>query len=450
MKIIIIGAGEVGTHLSGLLSGLDHDVVVIEESVERAQKIDEEFDVRVIQGNGSAASTLLRAGVPETDYLLAMTSDDQANLVACSLAKKLCEKITTVARVHDQTYGDNSLVNYQLHFGIDYLLNPEGLAAVELAKTIRNPGRVAVENFARGQIEVQQVRVGRDSKLAGRTLRELRLDPRLRIGFIQRGDQFELPTAETVLFKDDLLTVFGHPEAIFELRPKLESSEGQETIRVAIFGGTETAIGLVRMLSHPRFRIRIFEKNRDLCLLLAEAFPHITVIHGDATSLRLLEEEQIGGSDYFVACTKDDEDNIMTSMQASKLGAPHVLLLINKADYQEVLENLKSSIGVEQVVSPRLATANEVVRALSTQSFIELAALPAGKARLLEIRLGPKSPAAGRKVRDLNLPKGCVIVALLHKFQAKVPSAEDTLLAGDRVVATVPEDRVKDLLSTLA
>ncbi len=450
MKIIIIGAGEVGYYLSETLSNRGHDVTTIESDPQKCLRMDEELNVRVINGNGSSAGVLDEANISDCEFFLAMTSDDRVNLIASSLAKRLCDKVTTVTRIHDQTYTDNSRINYQLHFGIDNMINPEALSAVELAKAIRNPGRVAVENFARGQIEVQQVRVSKKSKLVGKNLKDIRLDPRLRVGYIQRGESIELATAESVIFADDLLTLFGHPEALFENRPRFDPSSRIESIRVVIFGGTETAIALVRLLTNPRFKIRIIERDRGVCEILAERFPEVTVIHGDATSLRLMEEEQIEGADYFVACTKKDEDNIMTCLQASKLGARHVQLLINKSDYQEVLENLKHTLGLELVVSPRVATANEVMRAISTESAIDLAQLPAGSAKIIEIRIGAGSSAIGKAIRDLQLPRGSVIVALLHKFQARVPGAQDQILAGDRVVAVVKQDQAQALIRHLS
>ncbi len=449
MNIIIIGAGEVGYYLSELLSNQGHAVTVIESNPDRALRVDEDLDVRVVRGNGSTAGILMDAHVSTCDFFLAMTSDDRVNLISCSLAKKICQKVSTVARIHDQIYADNSLINYQLHFGIDNLLNPEALSAVELAKEIRNPGRVAVENFARGQIEVQQVRVSNRSKLIGKTLKEIRLDPRLRIGYLQRNERVELPTADSKIENADLITLFGHPEALFEARPRFDPASKVESVRVVLFGGTETAIALIRLLSNPRFKIRVIEKDRQTCQDLAERFPHVTIIHGDGTSLRLLEQEQIGAADYFIACTKRDEDNIMTCLQTNKLGTSHVQLLLNKSDYQKVLENLKQTLGVEMVVSPRLATANEVLRSISTKPSIELASLQDGLARILEIRISQSSPGIGKKIRDLQLPPGSVILALLHKYQAKVPGAEDILLAGDRVVAVVREERQKSLLESL-
>ena len=444
MKIVIIGAGEVGSYLCQLLSGQAHEVTVIESRKEAAAVVEELYDARVLIENGSSAETLVNAGVRECDFFLAMTSDDKTNLVASSLAKVLGAQ-TTIARIHDQTYADNSHVNYQLHFGIDYLINPEGLCAVELAKLIRNPGRVAVENFARGQIEVQQIRVTRRSKLIGKSLKDLRLDSRIRIGYVQRGEEINVPTGDTSLEEGDMVTIFGQREAIYGVKTKIDPDSVADTVRVVLFGGTETSIALVRLLSNPRFKVRIIERKRELCQELAEKFPSVTVIHGDATSLRLLEEEQIGSAEYFVAATKEDEANIMTGLQASKLGTAHVQLVINKTDYENVLQELKSALGVEVMVSPRIATANEVIRYLSKEPLIELATLPDGVGKVLEIRLVHGSQHAGKPLRNIPLPRGSVIVALLRKFQVKVPGADDTILAGDRVVVVTTEGNVEAL-----
>jgi len=449
MKIVVVGAGEVGAYLCQTLSDRGHDVTVIEAAEGRAESIDETQDVKVHHGNGASAEVLSEARVGEARFFLAMTSDDRTNLLSCSLANCLGAQ-TTIARIHDQTYTDNSYINYQEHFGIDFLLNPEALSAVELAKAIRNPGRVAVENFARGEIEVQQVSVSKKSKLLEKPLKEVRLPAGVRIGYIQRNGALEVPNGESLLLAGDQITLVGPPAVLFELRPKFEPESEVESQRVVIFGGTETAIALTRLLTNPRFKIRILDSDPDTCRSLAERFPHVTVIHGSATSLRLMEEEQIGHADYFVACTRDDEDNIMTSLQAAKLGCKHVQLVISKPDYEDVLENIQNTLGVELVVSPRVATVNEVLRFLNVDSYVELADLPGHTAKILEIPVSTKSQANGQAIRAIAWPPGCVIVALLRKFRAKVPGPDDEILAGDRVVAIVQQEQVKPLLKLLA
>jgi len=265
---------------------------------------------------------------------------------------------------------------------------------------------------------------------------------------VQRGDQTEIANAETMLQEDDVVTLFGHPEVLFGLREKFDPKQKIELSRVVLFGGSETAINLIHLLKNPRFKIRVIEKDKLHCKRLAERFPHITVIHGDATSIRLMEEEQIDCADYFVACTKDDEENILTCIQASKLGAKHVQLLINKGDYDDLLDMLQSRLDIEVAVSPRRATAEFMLRNLSNASVARLAEMPDGS-RLLELRISHASPAIGRTVKDIHLPNGCLLVALLHKFKAKVPSADDTILAGDRVVVIVSGEQEKEITKAL-
>ena len=448
MKVIIVGAGEVGHNLCTILSKAGHDVTLIERSSSRCQKLDEEQNARIVTGNGSSARQLVQVEISRCDAFLAMTSDDHTNVISCSIAKGLGAK-STIARIHDETYSDNSLINYQLHFGIDLLVNPEALCAAEIAKKIRGSGRVAVERFARGQIEVQQHRVTAGSRLIGKQLKDLKLDPRVRIGYIQRGGKGEVANAESILEEDDLVTHFGHPEALLTLREKINPKSKIDVSRVVLFGGSETAINLIQLLSNPRFKVRIIEKDRNRCNDLAERFPNVTVIHGDATSLRLLEEEQIGSADYFVGCTKDDEENILTCIQASKLGAKHVQLVINKGDYDDLQEMLKTTLAIELVVSPRSATADFMRRTLSTKIVSILAELPEQSMRILEIKIGHSSPCVGLKVKDIHLPRGGLLVALQHKFKAKVPTADDTILAGDRIAVIVSYDQEKALLKRL-
>lgn len=447
MKVIIVGAGEVGQNLTAMLSAAGHDVTLIEESEQRVEFLEEQQNARIILGNGSSARQLVDVDVAKCDAFLAMTSDDKTNVISCSLAKGLGAK-NTFARIHDETFSDHSVINYQLHFGIDLLVNPEANCAVELAKAIRNPGRVAVENFARGQIEFQRQEVAPKSRLIGQKLKDLKLDPCVRIAYIQREGRSEIATADAIMQEGDVVTLFGSPEALFQLRTKFDPRDKIDQARVVLFGGTETAINLIRLLSNPRFKIRVLEKDKQRCQQIAQQFPHVTVICGDGTSLRLLEEEQIGDADYFVACTKDDEENILTCLQASKLGASHVQLVINKGDYEQLEGILKAMLGIEVVVSPRKATADFMLRSLSADAVSTLAELP-NNTRILEVKISHSSPAVGRTVKEIQLPRGSLFVAIQHKFNARVPKADDMIIAGDRVLVLVHEAQTKELIHCL-
>ncbi len=449
MKTIIVGAGEVGSTISHCLSRRGHSVTLIEKAAASAERIDREQDVKVLRGNGSSAVMLEEAGVRDARNFIALTSDDRTNLVACKVARELGNHLFTVARIHDQTYLDYSRVDYQALFDVDVFLNPERLCAVEIAKAIRHPGRVAIEHFARGQIEVQTMAVSPRSKLQSSRLRDIRVDPHLRIGMITREGETRVAHADTVLRAGDQMTVFGKPEAVSSFRRLVEPGEDLRSVRVVLYGASEIAVSLVRLLGHPRFRIRVIEPAKEVCDALADKFPGITVVHGDATSRRLLEEEQIGGADHFVACTKEDEHNIMTCLQAGRLGAKHVQLVINKPDYEELLDDLRTTIGVTSIVSPREASMKELVRYLERESVVELSSMSVRSTRLIEVAVSDESPAVGKSLKSLPLPRDCLIVALLRGVEATVPGAEDAIEKNDRVLLAVEESRRKEVVRLL-
>lgn len=437
MKVIIVGAGDVGAYLAETLSRRNHDITVLEKSPVVADSLDERADVKVLRESGTSARALARAKVAGCDAFLALTREDETNLVAASLARALGAK-STFARVHDETFRETGAFNYQEHFGIDFLLNPERLAAVEIAKLIRNRDRVAVEDFARGQVEVQLVRVDPGSAVAGQSLVRLGLPSRMRVAAVQRGPTALVASADLVLQPGDLATLCGPPGVLLEVRRRFTtpgSDEGDRT--VVIMGGGEVGVSLVRLLGSRRFKVRIIEKDARRCEAIAERFRHVTVIHGEGTSLRVLEEEQVGGADCFVACTRDDEDNVMACLQARNLGVARAFLAINRADYHEIVHTLKGRLGLDAVVSPRIATAEEVLRHLGRERFVELAALPGNAGRWIEMRVGAGAGATGRRLRDVAWPPGFVALVVQRSGEARTPGPEDTLEAGDRLVALV-------------
>jgi trk system potassium uptake protein TrkA len=448
MKVVIVGAGEVGRHLSEVLSTEGHDVTVVERDLLRAERIDEEHNVRVIHGNGASAATLKAAMGDHCDFFIAMTRHDETNLIACSIARAF-GAATVINRHHDQTLSDTSHLNYALHFGIDIMLNPEALCAAELAKSIRNPARIAVEALARGLIEVQCIRVDEKASFRGKALHEIKLHPEVKFGYLQRDAVQEIATAQTRLQAGDVVTVFGPPNELSRLRVKLDPHANAEAVRVVIFGGSETAVALIRLLKNPRFRVRVIERQEEKCRRLAERFPEVTFIHGDGTSLRLLEEEQVGSADFFVASTSDDECNVMTSMQAAKLGARHVQTVINKTDYADILDNLSSALDIETLVAPRIVTANEVQRYLSREPYIELFRFARQNTRIIEVKVAAQSAVAGKRLREIKWPENSILVALMHKFHVKVPGADDVILGDDRVVAITLEEHIPALIRML-
>lgn len=445
MKIVIVGAGEVGQHLSEVLADQKYRVTVVDLDTAKMEQVDESHNVRCIAGNGSSAKVLQEAEVENCDVFLAMTSNDETNLVACSVAKALNAK-QVIGRIHDQTFIDRDIIDYQDQFGITEMVNPEELCARELARSIRNPGRIAVEAFGRGQIEAQRITIAEKAPWCGLALRDINLKPEVKFGYYKRNGKEDVPHADTQLLPGDVFTVFGPQEKLRELRSKLNPKIGENTVKVVIFGGGETAVALIRLLNNPRFKVRVVEMDEQKCKRLAERFPQVTFLNRDGTSRQFMEEEQIGNVDYFVASTSDDERNVMTCMLAGQLGAQHVQTVINKSDYEGILNAFHSTLKIESIVSPRRVTAQEVLLIMSQKPYNELSEFESKDVQIVEIKVTETSPCANKKLREVPWPKHAVLVAMLHKFKAKVPGADDTICIGDRVVVITRKENIDDLL----
>jgi len=448
VNIVIIGLGEVGRHLAGSLVSQRHALSLIESSETRAEELNERMDARVICGDGSSVMTLADARVAEADLFVALSGDSDANLMAASLAKALGAK-RTIARVHPRVQQEEWLFDYREHFGIDYLFSTQRLAAVELAKYVRSPEGLLVEEIAQGRIEVQQVAVPAGLPLLGKPLRELQLPPRVRVGSIQRQEQLFVPAAADTLEAGDLITLFGEPLALVELMRRFRTGgEAQREASVVIFGGGEYGFCLAQMLEGGRQRVRVLERDPKLCRRLSEVLQRTVVIEGNATSVEQLKEEQVGSADFFIAATEDDEDNVMTCLQAKNLGTRYCLALVHRADYADVISRNNQQLRIRAAVSPREATLRDLQRYISKQGSNTVLNLPGG-AEVLEAGISQTGQVTGRKVSEVPWPKGTMLVALLHGSSAVVPGAEDALNPGDTIYALVSAEARRDFARLL-
>lgn len=449
MNIIIVGAGEVGRHLAEDLSVKSHNICVIDSSSRLVQELNEKLDVRAIEGSGASVTTLEEAGIVECDLMMSLTSDDPTNLVSASLAKSLGAKMA-IARVHAGVQREEWLFDYKKHFGIDHLFSSERLAAVELAKFIRNPESLIVEEIARGRIELQRVHVADVSKAVGRSLRDLKFPPRVRVGLIKRAGLNFIPTAEEKLQTGDVVTVFGEPRKLTEIVDLLQPSRKSDAERnVVIFGGTEAGFALAQMLEAGSFRVRIFDENAKRCQRLSGQLVSTVIIHADATSLQQLREERVGEADFFVAVTDDDEDNVMTCLQAGHLGTTYCLAMIHRADYADAVSRLGKQMGILGAVSPREAAKRDLLRFVTEARFHLVAQLDED-AEVIQSAVSERSRVAGSKVADVQWPGGSGLVALLQGQKAIVPSADDTINAGDTLYALVSGKSKKAMVKLLS
>ncbi len=447
MDIIIVGAGEIGRYLATELSSAQHSISVIEQDAQLAAELEQVVDAKVIHGDGSKASTLIEANVEQCKLFIALTNDNTVNLVSCSMAKSMGVN-EVLCRMHPRLQREEWLFDYRGHFGIDHLFSSEKLSSLELAKYIRNPDALAVEELAGGKIELQQLRITPKSAAVGKTLRELKSPDKTRVALVTRSGEKFIPTADTVILEKDVLTFFGEPKKLSELSRKVIPNKREvKDLRVAIFGGGEYGFSLAQMLEAWGCKVRVFEEDEARCRFLAEELQSSTVIHADATMMEELQDEQIGEVDFFVATSTSDEDNVMSCLQAHQLGARKCLTLVHRADYARTISRTGRNLGIRAAVSPREATRRDIERFLTDDYFHVVKSYSGNEVIEMVVREGAE--VTNQRIQSVEWPEEVVLVGIVRKTEAWVPGPEDQIMAGDIVYAMVSQVSRKKLVKLL-
>jgi trk system potassium uptake protein TrkA len=443
MRVLTLGAGTVGRWVADMLCRRGHSVTVVDTDPEHVRRINSELDVRAIVGSASRSTVLFQADVCAADMCLAVTGDDEVNIVAASMAKALGAR-RSMARVYAPAFRDLSTFDYQQHFNIDSLLSLEQLSAFELARAIRNPDAIPLEHFARGQLEVYELEVAEKSPSAGYKLRDLKIPGNIRIGSIAREGRMWIASGEDELHGGDRVSLIGTPEAVAKARTMFIS--GKEKIAkqtVMIAGGGETGYHLADSLSRRDFRIVMLDRDADRCDQLAKQLPQVTIVHANANRRSVLEDEGGGTVDYFVACTGSDESNIMAGVEARELGAARVMCIVGRPDYANVVGKL----GIDLAVSERDVTARQILGYLNEGAIISQSRLPNGAIGIYELEVSADTRVTQASLAELPLAGRCLIAAIQRDGFVRVPQADDRLNAGDVVVALIDQTHTEASLA---
>ncbi|ARA94680.1 Trk system potassium transport protein TrkA [Rhodothermaceae bacterium RA] len=435
MKAIVIGAGEVGFDVARILSMEQHDVIVIDIDPDALAQVQERLDVLTLQGNGTSATVLQDAGAATADMLIAVTAIDEVNLVACMLADRLGVQ-TTVARVRSGELSRTQTVLKTSDFGIDLVIHPEESAAAEVVQLIRRASATDVLTFCDGRLHLVGMRLDPDAPVLGKTLRELAEEhPNLtfRVMAIARGIRTILPGGNERLQKNDQVFVLTWPKFI----PHVARIMGKSDTRiqhVMVLGGTQVGAKIALQLSQSKGkRLKLIEPDRDVAQRLAEELADVLVIHGDATDIDLLVREGLGEMDAFVAVTDDEESNLVTCLMAKHLGVQKTVAMLSKSAYIPISQ----SIGLDAAVSKKLAVSRQILRFLRGKHVLSVATVHGLDAEVLELEVSPRSPATRKPIKDLSLPRGVLIGAVLHKDRAEVATGHTEIAPGDRVIVFV-------------
>ncbi len=440
MRIVVLGAGTVGGSIASLLCLHRHSVTLVDSDPDQIRHVNETLDVRGITGSASQSSILFQAGIGSADLCLAVTGDDEANIVAASMSKAMGAK-RAIARVYAPVFRDLSTFDYRRHFAIDRLLSLEHLTALELARGIRHPGSVAVENLARGELEVHEVVVSENEKGVGKALKDLSLPTGVRVGSISRDGKSWIAGAEDVIEVGDRLTILGKRTDV-DTAKELFCAGGQAKLGIVIAGGGETGYHLASVLEGQRFAVVLIEQDRERCDFLASHLKQAVVVHRDATRRANLQEERVGTADVFVACMGEDENNIMAAVEARDIGTKTIMALVSRPDYAHVVGKL----GIDQAVSPREVIAKQVLGFLTSGPTVSKTSLSEGsELSVLEIDVRSGSLATEHVLANLGLPSQCVVAAVIREGFTSVPGADSHFQSGDSVIVLVADDVVEQV-----
>lgn len=440
MKIIVVGAGTVGANIAKHLVRENHEVVIIDLDGQKLGLIEEELDVQTFAGNGTDPVVLRQVAVENSALLLAVTERDEVNLVASFAAKKAgCPRV--IARVRSRYYYNNSDVNFRESMGIDLMISPEVDAAWELAKLVRHPGALAMVSLADRRVQLRTVRLTKESEFCGKTLQQLSIPQGALIAGTRRGDTVAIAHGNTRLEADDRVTLIGLPDVLNKLSPRFDRSSGEEhTAKVTIAGAGATGLYLAEILERRGHRVTVIDRSSARAQHASECLQKTRVLHGDATEVDFLREERIGRSEYFIAVTGDDENNIMSSLLAKELGVSKVGCLIARPDYTRVVER----IGIDMAISPRLVVATRVLGMVKRGRIKSVTLLEEGEMEIYEYQAMSKSPIVGTPLKDLSIPKGAIIGAVVSGGQVSIPRGDYVVKPGCTVVGiTRPESADK-------
>ncbi|AIR70413.1 MULTISPECIES: Trk system potassium transporter TrkA [Dickeya] len=435
MKIIILGAGQVGGTLAENLSGENNDITVVDTNTTRLRQLQDKFDLRVVTGYASHPRVLREAGAEDADMLIAVTNSDETNMIACQVAYSLFNTPNRIARIRSSEYIRESEQLFQAEaVPIDHLISPEQLVIDNIYKLIEYPGALQVVNFAEGKVSIAAVNAYYGGPLVGNaiaTMRDHMPHIETRVAAIFRHDRPIRPQGSTVIEAGDevfFIAASQHIRAVMSEMQRLEKPYK----RIMIVGGGNVGAGLALRLEKD-YSVKLIERDALRAAELAERLQHTIVFHGDASDQELLAQEHVEQIDVFIAITNDDEANIMSAMLAKRMGAKKAMVLIQRRAYVDLVQG--SVIDV--AISPQQATISALLGHVRKADIVSVSSLRRGVAEAIEaIAHGDEgtSKVVGRMIADIKLPPGTIIGAIVRGDDVIIANNNLQIEQGDHVI----------------
>jgi len=440
LKIVIIGAGEVGYELGNVLSQEKHDVIILDRDREALGRVSETLDVLTIEGNATSASDLVEAGVKGADIMIAVTSIDEVNMIASMMSKRLGAH-TVIARVRSDELSRPGAPLKPTDLGIDVMIHPELSAAQEIVRLLKRSAASDVINLADGKMQLIGIRLDRQSSLLGKTLEQYSAETKpltFRVVAIGRGGRTIIPMGSEKLQAFDQIFIIARTQSI----PEVVRTTGRAEVsidRIMIAGGTPIGAMIARLLSQDESRkwsVKLIEPDYEVANELAVELRDVLVLNGNPTDPNLLATEGITDTDAFISVTEDEESNIISCLMAKHLEVQKTVALVSKADYIP----LSHTIGLDAAVNKKHAASNEIHRHVRRGKVISVTALQGIKAEVIELQATDRSKVSGKLMERIRFPRGCVIGGILSNGSVEVATGQSVIQAGDRVIVfCVPE-----------
>ncbi len=434
MKIIILGAGQVGGTLAVSLAGEDNDITLVDTNPKKLRALQDQLDLRTIVGYGSHPHILRQAGAEDADMVIAVTNSDETNMIACQVAYSVFNTPTKIARIRSPHYLKEKTLFNSDNLPVDVVISPEQLVVKHIHRLIENPGALQVMDFAEGLLRLVAVKAYYGGLLVGNTLSTLRSHmPNIeaRVAAIFRRGKAIMPTGDTVIEADDEVFFIAASHHIRQIIGELQKLENPYK-KIMIAGGGNIGRGLARALQ-DKYYVKLLEMNAKQAMAISDDLDETIVLHGDASNQQLLVDENIDQMDVFIAVTNKDEANIMSAMLAKRLGARKTMVLINRPAYTDLLQGNEIDIAV----SPQSTTTSILLTHIRRGDVANVYTLRRGAAEAMEaVAHGTEdtSKVVGRAIGEIDLPKGTTIGAIVRGEKVIIAHHNIVIQSDDHVI----------------
>lgn len=430
MKIVIVGAGKLGMSVAKALLGGDHAVTIVDTDDDILQKISSQLDVMTINGNAKEIKVLKQLDIDSYDFLIATTDNDEANIVIASFAKRLgCNKV--VARIRDPEHMQQ--INFiKESMDIDHIVNPDQGITVEIYKYLAEKYTLSNGIFSSGKVSLVEFSADRYPKLIGKSMREIpKILPNMLVVAISKNGKVIIPRGDEIIEDEDFVYIIGEKAPILALNAKVhERGKYTDLQKVMIIGGGKTGFYLAEMLSEFGAAVKIIEMDKERCHYLSTHLEDVMILHGDATDLTLLEEENLDLMDAVVTATGFDEDNLLLALTAKQHGIEDVIAKVSRTSYAEII----SRMGIDMALNPLDITTSNILHFVLGSQKILSSHLIEGQAELMEIIATPHMSILDTPISELELHEGIIIAAIHRGSDVIIPTGDTEIHEDDKII----------------